>query len=717
MMKKQTFLTLALTAVLTVVIGAYAKYATAAAPADTVTAGEFIIDPPTLINLGFEWFVDGDSNRNASVDVTYRKQGTTDWKLALPMLRLQGERIKQGDQIDVISPNMFAGSILDLEPDTSYEARFVLHDPDGTKGQTTKTVTVRTRPEPMPASGGNLYHVYPPGYKGQKTEPSFEGLMCAYNLTCAGTDWATAGRPRVRPGDVILVHAGVYKYNRYEYTNDPTVNRTEPLDGTYYLLAKGTPDKPIVIKGAGDGAAIFDGAANFALFDVRAADYNYFEGITFRNTDYAILAGTQFLAGAKGITVKHCRFEDIGAGVFTNYAGSSNFYIADNYFIGRHDPDHVIGWSGEFWRKFDGKDGQKFPPVMGSYIAVKVYGPGHVIAYNYVANFHDGIDTETYGNPDGSAAVNGPKYPTREYFDKRTVSIDYYNNYMTNFHDNPFEVDGSMHNVRVLRNMMINSASHAFCNQPAIGGPVYWVRNIVYHMPGGSTRLTGGAAGAVFYNNTVLSETQAQGASNIHWANNLFLGENSSPAIFSVNTYTNYTSSDYNGFRLNPGAPYSFGWNSPPWTTVADYAPLLRGRGPGPGPNPGAAPGGRGGADQGRGGAPSGLETRQFKTLEEYSRATHQDEHSVLVDYDVFMNVPRLDAQDVATVQKVYKAESFDFRLKPGSAAVDRGMILPNITDGFGGGAPDLGALEVGQSAPHYGPRAPVTQSPSSPRQ
>ena len=38
--------------------------------------------------------------------------------------------------------------------------------------------------------------------------------MCAYNLTCAGTDWATAGRPRVKPGDTILVHAGLYKYNR-----------------------------------------------------------------------------------------------------------------------------------------------------------------------------------------------------------------------------------------------------------------------------------------------------------------------------------------------------------------------------------------------------------------------------------------------------------------------------------------------------------------------
>src|SRR5438105_1097644 len=83
---------------------------------------------------------------------------------------------------------------------------------------------VKTRPEPMPAAGGNVYHVYPPGFQGTKSEPSFEGLMCAYNYTCAGTDWATAGRPRVKPGDTILVHAGVYKYNRYEYTNNAAVN-------------------------------------------------------------------------------------------------------------------------------------------------------------------------------------------------------------------------------------------------------------------------------------------------------------------------------------------------------------------------------------------------------------------------------------------------------------------------------------------------------------
>jgi hypothetical protein len=64
--------------------------------ANATTPGEFLVDPPTLINLGFEWFIQGDDNRNASVDVSYRRQGTTDWKQALPMLRLQGERIKQG---------------------------------------------------------------------------------------------------------------------------------------------------------------------------------------------------------------------------------------------------------------------------------------------------------------------------------------------------------------------------------------------------------------------------------------------------------------------------------------------------------------------------------------------------------------------------------------------------------------------------------------------
>jgi hypothetical protein len=666
-------------------LGAEAQAPTDASlpPPNVAIAGELVVEPPTLINLGFEWLLQGDDNRNAHVAVAFRKQGDSAWLEALPLLRLQGERIYAESRVDVVAPNMFAGSVLDLTPDTAYEVRLTLSDPDGVRGVAERTVTVRTRAEPKPSSNGRVFHVYPHGFTGPKIEPSFEGLLCAYNDWCAGTDWATAGRPRVRPGDTIMVHAGVYRYDRYEYTNDPTVNRTTPLDGTYYLTADGTAEAPIAIVAAGDGEVVFDGNGNYALFDVRAADHTYFEGITFRNAEVAVLAGTQFIAGSKGLTVKRSRFENVGAGVFTNWSGSSGFYIADSTFIGRNDPNHLIGWAGEMWRKFDGVEGQRFPPAMASYVAVKLYGPGHVVAHNYIADFHDGINVETYGNPDGSVSTgpgiaDGPKYPPRDYWHLRPVAIDFYGNYITNSHDNPIETDGSMHNVRVLRNLFINHASHAFCNQPTLGGPVYWIRNIAYHLPGGSTRLTAGAAGVLFYNNTILAETQAAGTSNSHWRNNLILGENAAPAIFNVTTHTSYTSSDYNGFRPNPNVPASFVWSAPPAGVVADYNRM---------------------------GHAAQLERREFATLAEFAAGTGQDRNSVLVDYDTFVDVPMLDAQDAATVQKLYDARDFDFRLRPRSAAVDRGVALPTVTDGYAGRAPDLGALELGAPLPVYGPR------------
>jgi hypothetical protein len=138
----------------------HARSLTAAATDIRVTPGELVVDPPTLINLGFEWLIDGDANRNASVDVTYRRQGTTEWKRGMPLLRLQGERIVQQNSWNLVVPNMFAGSILDLEPDSAYEARFELKDPDGVSGRpgdAVKTVTVRTRPEPVPYAGGSIY--------------------------------------------------------------------------------------------------------------------------------------------------------------------------------------------------------------------------------------------------------------------------------------------------------------------------------------------------------------------------------------------------------------------------------------------------------------------------------------------------------------------------------------------------------------------------------
>jgi hypothetical protein len=74
-----------------------------------------------------------------------------------------------------------------------------------------------------------------------------------------------------------------------------------------------------------------------------------------------------------------------------------------------------------------------------------------------------------------------------------------------------------------------------------------------------------------------------------------------------------------------------------------------------------------------------------------------------MIDYSAFMDVKPVDPQ--APITTLYDGSKLDFRLSPNSPAIDRGVVIPNITDGYVGKAPDLGAMEQGQPLPHYGPR------------
>jgi hypothetical protein len=53
-------------------------------PAQTTStiSGEFVVEPPTLVSLGFEWRITGDRNRNAHVDVNYCGCGESQWRQA-----------------------------------------------------------------------------------------------------------------------------------------------------------------------------------------------------------------------------------------------------------------------------------------------------------------------------------------------------------------------------------------------------------------------------------------------------------------------------------------------------------------------------------------------------------------------------------------------------------------------------------------------------------
>jgi len=611
---------------------------------DKVTAGRFIVEPPTLQCAGFEWYIDGDDNRTASVAVSYREQGTSQWHEGLPLLRLQYERIVHPSAgIDYTAPNMFAGSLFGLKPGGTYECRFVMTDPDGVTGTAERTAMVTTRAEPRASTTGRVRHVYPPDYKGEKQEPSYIGIMNAFYGPGNGL-WQPAD---IEPGDIIMVHGGTYKADRRRYYEPMWMH----FHGCYHLTKSGTTDQPIVIRAAGDGEVILDGDGVYRLFDVMFADNIHFEGLTIKNCEIGILAGLRYTEGCDGLVVRNCKFENVGCALNAQFPGSRNFYIADNIMLGRERQDVLRGWTG-LWRQHTVGLSD-----LQSFIAVDINGQGHVVCHNYIAYFHDAIDITEQGEA------------SRE--DWRACSNDFYNNDMHVMAYDFIEADSSTHNIRVFNNRGINSAQQGLSAQPIFGGPAYFIGNIVYHVPAGSFfKFNIYPAGIFVYHNTLIGEWANPPFSNVHCRNNLFVGTDSpNRPLFRNTTYTSYTTFDYNGWRPNKGDRAQFTWKQ---------------------------------ARDGRDFELKDTVDGSWGTLAEFSKATGFEKHGVLVDFDSFRNVPMPDHTKPETV---YFAKQFDFRLASGSPAIDAGCILPNINDGFSGKAPDLGALEVGAADEVYGPR------------
>jgi len=355
--------------------------------------------------------------------------------------------------------------------------------------------------------------------------------------------------------------------------------------------------------------------------------------------------------------VKNCRFENIGFGVWTEYAGSSDFYIADNLFLGRDDRFRLVGWTGPLWASA----GPYGSHALLSYYAVKVYGQGHVIAHNSIAYFHDAIGISTYGPPELDP-------------DRRASSIDIYNNDMHMLGDDYVETDGGVHNIRVFNNRGVNAAHGGYSSQPSFGGPIYFIRNTLYHVPSGvAFKLSAKTTGIFLFHNTIIGENiVGDPTANAHYRNNLFLGRDTPDrGILQMANATDAFSSDYNGYRPNKGV-------------AGQYRILTPKKGQ-------------------RLYEPTKEDWRVFPTLAALSAGTGTETHSVEVDFDIFDK--KLVAPDPSKRHAVYHAMDIDLRLKPGSKAVDAGVSIPTVNEDHAGRAPDLGALESGKPMPHYGPR------------
>jgi hypothetical protein len=88
-----------------------------------------------------------------------------------------------------------------------------------------------------------------------------------------------------------------------------------------------------------------------------------------------------------------------------------------------------------------------------------------------------------------------------------------------------------------------------------------------------------------------------------------------------------------------------------------------------------------------------------YSNLASFRQGTGLERNGVALTQPIFLNTP----PDSADYKRA--ASLLDFVLHDRSNALDQGIRLPNINDGYTGNAPDLGAIEHGARLPVYGVR------------
>ncbi|QDU95164.1 right-handed parallel beta-helix repeat-containing protein [Lignipirellula cremea] len=452
---------------------------------NAVTPGTMYVEPATLHSLGFEWMIQGDANRNAQVSVRYRQAGETAWRSGMDLLRIKGELVNPDvfvrgelkfEGMNYVCPNMFAGSVLFLQPGATYEVELKLSDPDG--GAFERIVRVPTKSEPRMFTAGRPLHVYPADYQGQPEQPVFDNLAAAYD--------------QAQPGDRILLHAGEY------------------ATPTLALNKKNTRERPIVIMDAGDGVVTLRAPEQEGGrppgFDVTGGQYHWIEGLRLTGY-YAGVWGTQ-KAPTIGLTVRHCEFLDTGwAGVLIAGTLHRDLYIADN----------VCRPSEVKWLVPNEDGARKFP-----YKGVWVGGQGIDVCYNLVIGSKDGV------------SVHQPSSrPLEAGFPEKMVALDFYNNDIRQMDDDN-EADGGQHNIRFFHNRIVDQYV-GLSAQPVFGGPCYFVRNVLHNIVRGTAlKFNLQPAGVVALNNTILgAASTSRNWSNCHLHNNLFLAATPEDPTFS----------------------------------------------------------------------------------------------------------------------------------------------------------------------------------------
>jgi hypothetical protein len=126
---------------------------------DRTIPGEALTPYPTITNLAVDWIIQGDDNQNGVVNIYFREKGNKTWEQGMPLRRVQAGEMKGLNNTLFKWGNKHSGSIFNLKPETEYEIKLSLDDPDG--GSAEKILVARTRPVPVAGKNAEIIEIQP----------------------------------------------------------------------------------------------------------------------------------------------------------------------------------------------------------------------------------------------------------------------------------------------------------------------------------------------------------------------------------------------------------------------------------------------------------------------------------------------------------------------------------------------------------------------------
>ena len=136
---------------------------------NAVTPGNIRVDP-TFEHIGILYNISGDTNLNSSLQIEFREQGNGTYRNGAITMRSHPDLVIDGSTYNA---NHHAGSAMFLQPNTTYQIRLTLSDPNG--GGTTTTISATTRAYPTES---NNYRYVAPGNEGGSGTSANRYLGC-----------------------------------------------------------------------------------------------------------------------------------------------------------------------------------------------------------------------------------------------------------------------------------------------------------------------------------------------------------------------------------------------------------------------------------------------------------------------------------------------------------------------------------------------------------